>query len=267
MKARLIINGKKAHLPEVHQAVNNVRQQGYPLEVRVSWEQGDIERLCVEAWQQGYDRPERRLIIGGGDGTIHEVVNSLMSYDQDKRPSIGLLPIGTANDFAKSCQLPESIEQALQFAVQGDTHWVDVVKSQHSKGCVYFINILSAGFGAQVTAQTPVGLKNLLGGGAYTLSGLVQAAQFQPFEIELDSEECHFNGKIIAGALCNGRFAGGGQELGKNAYLNDGLLQVCFLKEFPPSALTKVLTEIALYNQTGLCNGSYLVSYKCKRIK
>ncbi len=71
-----------------------------------------------------------------------------------------------------------------------------------------------------------------------------------------------FSGNVIAGALCNGRFAGGGQELGKGAKLTDGQMQICFLKDFPKSAVAKVLKEIADYNQTGHCAGEYLVSFK-----
>ncbi|HFQ5077277.1 TPA: lipid kinase YegS [Vibrio vulnificus] len=267
MKNRLIINGKKAGSSQLREAVKCCRQQGVSLEVRVTWEQGDVERFCDEAFSEGFNTPHHRLIIAGGDGSIHEIVNAVMRYDANQRPSIGIVPLGTANDFAKSCGLPDTLPQALNIAVAGDTKPLDIVKStEENRQPVYFVNMLTAGFGAQVTVQTPVELKNMLGGGAYTLSGLVQAAHFKPFGLKLESDVHSFSGKMIAGALCNGRFAGGGQELGKNACLDDGMLQVCFLKDFPASAVGQVLREIAVYNQAGECNGEYLQGFKCQNM-
>lgn len=265
MKARLIVNGKKAGDLLLREAVNRLRGKGYELEVRTTWESGDVERLCDEAHREGFSSPETRLVIGGGDGSIHEIVNALMRYDEASRPSIGILPMGTANDFAKSCELPVSLLDAMKVALAPQSRPLDIVAcSRKEHAPVYFANMLTAGFGAQVTAQTPVELKNMLGGSAYTLAGLVQARSFKPFSLDLESDEVNFSGEIIAAAICNGRFAGGGQELGKSAVLDDGLLQVCILADFPATAVAQVLKEIAIYNQTGVCHGDYLKGFKCK---
>ncbi|WP_112479797.1 diacylglycerol kinase family protein [Vibrio variabilis] len=161
MKARLIINGKKAASSALRQAVTNCRLAGTELDVRVTWEHGDIARLCDEAKQEGFDNSGARLIIAGGDGTINEVVNAVMRWPSEQRPTLGIVPMGTANDFAKSCELPESTELALQVALTGSSSAVDVGRcdATHLSEPLWFANMLTVGFGAQVTAQTPVELK------------------------------------------------------------------------------------------------------------
>jgi diacylglycerol kinase family enzyme len=72
--ARLILNGKSAQLPAVREAVFARRQAGDDIEVRVTWEQGDAARMAEQAGKAGV----KRLIAGGGDGTVNEVVNGLM---------------------------------------------------------------------------------------------------------------------------------------------------------------------------------------------
>ena len=91
------------------------------------------------------------------------------------------MPLGTANDFATACGIPSDPLQALQLAQVGEAREVDAAQAND----YHFINVASGGFGAQVTANTPVALKNFLGGGAYTLSGLIQAVNFAPYRGEV----------------------------------------------------------------------------------
>ena len=91
---------------------------------------------------------------------------------------------------------------------------------------------------------TPVELKNFLGGGAYTLSGLVQAVNFSSFHGEVRLPEESFRDNVVVGAVCNGRQAGGGQQLAPTAMIDDGLLDLVALNQFPPAALAQVMTEL-----------------------
>ncbi|OBT16309.1 lipid kinase YegS [Vibrio sp. UCD-FRSSP16_10] len=237
MKVRLLLNGKKASLATVREAVFAIRADGTDLEVRPTWEAGDIDRLVQEAVEQNCDR----LIAGGGDGTINEVVNALMKIPKLQRPELAVLPLGTANDFATSCLIPTQLEyDALKLAISGESHYVDVIKA----GSHYFMNMATGGFGAQVTATTPVALKNFLGGGAYTLTGLVQALNFQPFSGQVIFDNNVIDSNVIVGAVCNGRQAGGGQVLSPNSFINDGKMEVISLSDFPKTALPLVLQEL-----------------------
>ncbi|RLA69086.1 MAG: lipid kinase YegS, partial [Epsilonproteobacteria bacterium] len=101
------------------------------------------------------------------------------------------------------------------------------------------------GFGAEVTADTPVELKNFLGGGAYTLNGVLKAMNFIPYssDITIPQKQYH-NPAIMAAAICNGRQAGGGQVLAPNAFINDGLLDVIGISQFKLINIPQVLSEI-----------------------
>ncbi len=236
MKTRLLLNGKKASQDNIRQAVYRLRDEGFDLEVRTTWEAGDIVRLVTEASQQQC----QRVIAGGGDGTLNEVVDAIMQIGQQDI-DVAILPLGTANDFATACSIPtQSPYDALKLALTGQAHPVDCVKANSR----HFINIAAAGFGAQVTANTPVALKNFLGGGAYTLSGLVQAINFRPFEGDAFYDGQQVASRIVIGAICNGRMAGGGQPLSPSSLINDGLIEVVSLEEFEPGDIPKVIDEL-----------------------
>ena len=155
MRSRLILNGKTAGRPEVREAIQQVRQSGTDLEVRVTFEAGDAPRMAQEACQDGVSR----VIAGGGDGSVNEVLHGLLTAQASPTPILGILPLGTANDFATSCGIPKDLTAALQLAVSASPVPVDVGRANDR----YFMNVASGGFGAAVTASTPREVKRLLG--------------------------------------------------------------------------------------------------------
>jgi lipid kinase YegS len=195
-----------------------------------------MSRLVQEASNEGC----ARLVAGGGDGTINEVVDALLTLPADVRPELAVLPLGTANDFATGCLIPVEPLAALKLAQSGQACLIDAVKANE----FHFINVASGGFGAQVTATTPVALKNFLGGGAYTVTGLVQALSFTPFHGEVHLPEGKFEDNVIVGAVCNGRQAGGGQQLAPSAMLDDGLVDIVALTDFPAKDISQVIQEL-----------------------
>lgn len=236
MPARLILNGKKAGRTDVREAVALVRKAGHALEVRVTWERGDAARLVAEAARDGVDR----VIAGGGDGSVNEAAAGLMAVDADVRPALGILPLGTANDFATACRVPEDPAAALDLALTAAAVPVDLGRA----GDAWFVNVASGGFGAAITAQTPVELKNFLGGGAYTIMGLLKAIDFRPYACRIRTPQGDLEGSVVVGAICNGRQAGGGQPLAPEALIDDGLLDVVFLRPFPVAAAPQVAAEL-----------------------
>ena len=249
MDIRILINGKKAGLEPVRSAIFKARESGV-VEVRSTWEGGDIKRLVQEAINEGC----QRLVAGGGDGTVNEVADALLKLPADDRPELAVLPLGTANDFATACMIPSDPLAALTLAQSGPACFIDAVKANE----FHFINVASGGFGAQVTANTPVALKNFFGGGAYTLSGLVQALNFTPYhgEVRLPQESSRDN--VIAAAVCNGKQAGGGQQLAPTAMIDDGLIDLVALTEFSPENIPQVIQEF-METEVG---GDYVRRYR-----
>ncbi|MDF5463223.1 YegS/Rv2252/BmrU family lipid kinase, partial [Vibrio parahaemolyticus] len=191
--------------PELRDAIMKMRDKGIDVQVRVTWESQDMPRLVKEAVAEGIER----IVVAGGDGTVNEAASAIIQIDKEKRPELAIIPLGTANDFATAIQVPNSIKASLSLAVEGQSALVDCVKANDR--C--FINVATAGFGAEVTAETPVELKNFLGGGAYTLTGVIKALGFKPYDGTIKIEGGAYQGEMLLGAFCNGRLAGGGQEL------------------------------------------------------
>ncbi|EGR2608817.1 lipid kinase YegS [Vibrio alginolyticus] len=233
---RAILNGKKAGNPELRDAIMKMREKGIDVQVRVTWESQDMPRLVKEAVDEGIER----IVVAGGDGTVNEAASAIIQIDKEKRPELAIIPLGTANDFATAIQVPNSIKASLSLAVEGQSALVDCVKANDR--C--FINVATAGFGAEVTAETPVELKNFLGGGAYTLTGVIKALGFKPYDGTIKIEGGAYQGEMLLGAFCNGRLAGGGQELAPKAMINDGLMDLTLVRPFLPHELPKVIDEI-----------------------
>ena len=244
MKITIVLNGKKAGLPEVRNAIAIFRQEREDVQVRVTYEYGDVARFLDEAIQNGVDR----FIIGGGDGSVNEAVDAMAKLPREKRPILAILPLGTANDFATACTIPLTPLEALRFAASGSTSPIDMARANER----HFVNMATAGFGAKVTSETPVELKNFLGGGAYTLTGVLKAMDFVPYKSKIvtPKHEMDLHG-IFAGAICNGRQAGGGQVLAPRAMINDGLLDIVSILKFKLVDIPQVLWEIQNPSQDG----------------
>ncbi|HFR4114018.1 TPA: lipid kinase YegS [Yersinia enterocolitica] len=233
----LILNGKEAGNQDVRNAVRNLRDEGVILHVRVTWEQGDAKRYVDEAAALAVET----IIAGGGDGTINEVASALMALPESNRPSLGVLPLGTANDFATSCSIPLQIDNALQLAVKGRAVAIDLaqVNDKH-----YFINMATGGFGTRITTETPEKLKAVLGGASYFIHGLMRMDTIKADSCEIRGPGFEWSGDALVIGIGNGRQAGGGQPLCPDALINDGLLQLRLLiaEELLPALLTSVFS-------------------------
>lgn len=253
MRSRLILNGKSAGRPEVRDAVQQVRNSGADLEVRVTYEGGDALRMAREARHEGIER----VIAGGGDGSVHEVLNGLLSAEAPRIPVLGILPLGTANDFATGCGISKDLAAALQLAVSAPPVPVDVGRANDR----YFMNVASGGFGAEVTSSTPPKVKRLLGGSAYSLMGMVLAVNFQPYEGRLVLPDGELETRTLVGAVSNGCQAGGGQLVGPRALIDDGLLDLLLVREFPMNDLGTVVAELESLDEDGKYISYHQVSW------
>jgi len=215
----LILNGKSAGNDILRQAIVDLRNEGARIHVRVTWEKGDAARYIDEGIALGVDT----IISGGGDGTINEIASALIQLNAAERPAMGILPLGTANDFATSAGIPEELNKALQLAIIGKSTAVDIAQV-NDKTC--FINMATGGFGTRITSETPEKLKAALGGVSYLIHGLMRMDTLKPDRCEINGENFHWQGDALVIGIGNGRQAGGGQQLCPEALINDGLLQL-----------------------------------------
>ncbi|HED2261897.1 TPA: lipid kinase YegS [Citrobacter freundii] len=215
----LILNGKSADNLPLRDAIAKLRDEGVEIHVRVTWEKGDAQRYVDEARQLGVET----VIAGGGDGTINEVSTALIQSQGDNIPALGILPLGTANDFATSVGIPDDLDKALKLAIAANATAIDMVQV-NDKTC--FINMATGGFGTRITTETPEKLKAALGGVSYFIHGLMRMDTLKPDVCDIRGEDFHSQGKALVIGIGNGRQAGGGQQLCPTALINDGLLQL-----------------------------------------
>ncbi|NMY39929.1 lipid kinase YegS [Pseudomonas sp. WS 5013] len=217
-KALLILHGKQAQNEEVRAAVLALRERGWQLAVRLTWEGGDAARLVQEALAAGYPT----LIAGGGDGTLREVAEALALAGG--QASLALLPLGTANDFCRAAGIPLLPAEALAL-LECEPRPIDLGEVDGQ----LFLNMATGGFGSRVTANTSEELKKLLGGAAYFLTGLSRFAEVHSAFGRFGGPGFAWEGDFLALGIGNGRQAGGGHVLCPQAQVDDGLLDVCIV--------------------------------------
>ena len=239
---RLILNGKSAGDDALREAVGTMREAGIALDVRVTWEDGDAERYVDEAIADGVDT----VIAAGGDGTLSEVATTLAHRDEsaDALPSLGLVPMGTANDFATAADIPDAPLAALQLIHKVAAAPVDLLRIDADDGTHWCANLASGGFGTEVTVETDEGLKKMLGGLAYLITGIARLGRIEPIRARMRGESFAWDGDFIALGLGNGRQAGGGQALCPDARIDDGLLDLTIVPELSGEVAATVGTLV-----------------------
>ncbi|MGY4818455.1 lipid kinase YegS [Pseudomonas chlororaphis subsp. piscium] len=230
-KAMLILHGKQALNEEVRAAVERKREEGWELAVRLTWEAGDAQRLVDEALAVGYTR----LIAGGGDGTLRDIAEAMAAQASDA--SLVLLPLGTANDFARAAGVSLLPHEALNL-LDLPARAIDLGEV----GGQVFLNMATGGFGSQVTANTSEDLKKILGGAAYLFTGLSRFNELHAAYGELQGPDFHWRGDLLALGIGNGRQAGGGHLLCPEAMADDGLLDISILPA--PQELVGTLKDL-----------------------
>lgn len=233
----LILNGKSSAREDVRAAVYKLRSEGVQISVHVTWEGGDAARFA----KQHSNSTGCVVVAGGGDGTVNEILNGLFESGRCDC-AFGILPLGTANDFATSINVPIGDPyRALLLAASGRIQRVDVARMND----LYFLNVASGGFGAEVTSQTPSALKKVIGGSAYALEALVKAMKSNAYRGRLITPERTYEGSVVMFAVGNGRQAGGGAHMTPHALINDGMLDVLLIPDHEEARFSHLLLDLA----------------------
>ena len=240
-KVLLILNGKVAGDDELRTALVKQRAAGHSIEVCVTWEKGDARRFVSKAGDVDL------LIAAGGDGTLNEVVHGLMDLLIAVRPVLGVIPLGTANDFATGCGIPRDPGKALALCLEGEAVPIDVGKANQ----YWFINAASGGFGAEITATTSPELKRLLGPAAYTVMGAILAMNVHEYHGRLILPDREITGSGPVAIVGNGRQTGGGFQIAPRACIDDGLLDVLVVRHIPATGLLTAARELQQLSPDG----------------
>lgn len=179
-----------------------------------------------------------RIIAAGGDGTINLCVNAMIK--NDIHLPLGILPAGTANDFAYYFELPSDIDYQLDVALGEKTTKVDVGKVNDK----IFVNVTAMGALIDVSQKTDPNLKNAIGVLAYYLKALSELPQIHPIPVKLTTPDAVYFEDIYFMVVMNGESAGGFRKLSPQSAMNDGKLDVIAFKKMPIVELAPLLFEV-----------------------
>ena len=224
-RARIIYNptsGREAfkkHLPEVLKKLENA---GYETSCHATTGPEDATKAAKIAVERRYDL----VVAAGGDGTINEVVNGLA--EQEYRPKLGIIPVGTTNDFARALHIPRDIEAAADIIAKGDTIPVDIGRLNEDK---YFINIGGGGNLTELSYEVPSKLKTMLGQLAYYLKGMEKLPFIKATKVKIEYDGKLFEGEVMLFLIGLTNSVGGFEKLAPGSSINDGLFSLLILKK------------------------------------
>ncbi|MGG2196927.1 MULTISPECIES: diacylglycerol kinase [Paenibacillus] len=223
-RARLIYNPSsgreemKRRLPDVLQ---RLERGGLETSTHATIGEGDATLAAADAVARGFDI----IIAAGGDGTLNEVINGMA--EKENRPPLGILPLGTTNDFARALNIPRHWEGAVDVILQQHTRIIDVGKVNQR----YFINIAGGGSMTELTYEVPSKLKTMIGQMAYYMKGLEKLPRLRPIELYIRTPEVELHEEVMLFLISNSNSVGGFERLAPDASLSDGLFDVLILKK------------------------------------
>ena len=215
--------------------ISKYQNKGYTIvPFRISTEQ-NLEDAFLDI-----DNSYHHILGAGGDGTINQIINLMKKKELDI--PLAILPVGTANDFAKHIGMPQDIGEACDKILSGEIKEIDLGKANDK----YFINVFSFGLFTDVSHKTPTQLKNTIGKLAYYLSGIKELPSFKRLDIKVISDEFFYEGNALIFFTFNGRTAGN-INISYKSEINDGLLDVIIVKgENIRSTLSSLLAFLKL---------------------
>lgn len=220
MDAVLIINPHAGSGDQAESVIRLARHAG--VDVWQTQEEGDVRRFAARGVRDGVGR----VILAGGDGSISEAVNGLMSTGTPRDTSLGVVPMGTANDFCRSVDLSCDPIEALEVAMHGHEHDFDVIRVHHPEGEYYLINAATGGFSRVAASKLNKDVKQLWGALAYLRAAVGTLADVPEYDITLVVDGERIEARTPAVIIANGRYAGGGVELAPEAEPDDRLMDV-----------------------------------------
>lgn len=211
-------------------------------EIRVAenWEDG--RTLARLAAAEGH----RLVVAAGGDGTVNSVVHGLMEADSP-RPVLGILPLGTGNDLARSLGIPRNVSEALEELERRVVRDMDVLEVRGDGVARYCSNVSSGGFSGRVDEELTEDAKDSWGPLAYLKTAVGRATDLERYSaiLEVDGGREKLEREVTNVTVANARYAAGGVRVAPDAVLDDGCMDVIVVAAAPLAQLGAVAARLA----------------------
>jgi len=225
-------------------ALERLRAGGIELNVVETSAPGQATRIVREAYARGY----RKFIAVGGDGTSYEIVNGLFTANERDKPTLAFLPLGTGNSFLRDFS-DRGVEFAIEALLSRNSRPCDVLRLSHQGGVLYYINLLSMGFSADVATLRA---RRFSGWGeiGYQSSIFISLARFRrrPFPLRVDGEPELDRRPCLFLTFSNSKFTGGTMMIAPLAAVDDGLIE--YVRWGPIGRLGLIRNLPTLYDGT-----------------
>lgn len=260
MKLLLIVNpvaGKNKGETAVNKAARLLEEKQIHYDVKVSEFSGHTIEIARAADLSRFDG----IVAVGGDGTLFEMLNGLLKTHQDFDLPIGQIPVGTGNSFIKDLDI-HSIEVAVEKIARRKTKKIDVGFFKYPEGEHYFINLLGAGFVANVAHRAKK--YKAIGPLSYVIGVFEEVVRLQPIPMQMTIDGNAFQRNYIFAEICNSTKTGGNMIMAPDAKIDDGLLDVILLNDISKLNLLKVFPQI--FKGTHV-NDSHVETFTGRHIK
>jgi len=258
IRARLIYNptsGREEVKRKLGAILQRLEKGGIETSCHATEGKGDAIRAASEAVERGFDM----IISAGGDGTLNEVVNGMSSHE--RRPALGILPLGTTNDFARAHGIPRKWEDACDLITRRHTTPVDVGQANDR----YFINIAGGGSLTELTYEVPSKLKTMVGQLAYYMKGLEKITRLNPTQMRIQAEGVgEFDEEFMLFLIANSNSVGGFDRLAPNASTNDGVFDVLALRKCNLAEFLRIATSVLRGEM--IMNDPHFIHFQTNRI-
>jgi YegS/Rv2252/BmrU family lipid kinase len=213
-------------------------------ETRLSERPGHLADLAAGAVADG----ATQLVVVGGDGTVHEVVDGLARAGASDRVELGLIPFGTGRDFARSLRIPRRLDDALEVVRGGRVRTVDIGRatyaSDNGEAVAHFANFAGAGISGAIADRANRTTKAFGGRLSFIWATLAVFTRWQPTEmtVEIDGERRQV--LLLEALAMNGDYTAGGMWVAPEASLEDGTFDVVLIGDFSKAEFTTTFPKI-----------------------
>jgi diacylglycerol kinase (ATP) len=213
-----------------------------PRKLSLTKRAGEAETLARVAFRAGCDY----IIAAGGDGTLNEVINGIAPPHPIRRVRMGIVPLGTANDFARSMKLPARVENNIDILRAKQTVLVDLVRVT-GKRTRYFINVSAGGFSGAVDEKLTPQIKSTWGPLAYLRSAAAALPKLRAYHATVIFDDVErWEGELYNIVIANGQFVAGGLPIAPDASVRDGLLDVLLVPKRPAREMALLTAQMLL---------------------
>ncbi len=247
-RALLVVNAKSR---QGQASFNNIMAELQSQQIEVVQAKAIKDPTQIKPWLDSVLQQGKidTVIVGAGDGSLSAIAGLVARH----KVRLGVIPLGTANDFARTLNIQKDLKKAVETLKTGYVQPVDLGVA----GTVCFLNVASIGLGVEVAGKMDHNLKKWIGPLAYGVAAFQAFAQRRPIHFKLTYKDLDKNGqetvtefKALQVAIANGRYFGGGIVSAPKATLDDSRLSVTVIEDMGLLELARLLP--------GLADGSYV---------